>query len=73
MAFAPAAHQARNDYSIQPTEVLGKTVKQKGGEAKIYPAFGYTPQEGHLGFATTSAGIAIWGEEVLKFIEAALR
>jgi dienelactone hydrolase len=65
--------QAKNDYSTQPTEVLGKIAKAHGGEARIYPAFGKTPQEGHAGFATTSAGIAVWGEDVLQFIEAASR
>jgi dienelactone hydrolase len=65
--------QAKNDYSTQPTEVLGKIAKARGGQARIYPAFGKTPQEGHAGFATTSAGIAVWGEDVLQFIEAALR
>ena len=64
--------QARNDYSIQPAEVLGKIAKAHGGEARIYPRFGTSPQEGHWGFATTSAGIAIWGHDVLQFIEAAL-
>jgi hypothetical protein len=63
--------QAKNDYSIQPTEVLGKIAKAHGGEARIYPRFGITPQDGHVGFATTSAGIAIWGQDVLLFIDAA--
>ena len=65
--------RARNDYSIQPMEVLGKIAKTKGGEAKIYPPFGNTPQEGHCVFAATNAGIAVWGDDVLKFIEAAFR
>jgi len=64
--------QAKNDYSIRPTEVLGKIAKAHGGQAKIYPEFGRTAQEGHWGFATTSAGIAVWGGDVLQFIEAAL-
>src|SRR5215470_10715266 len=42
--------QAKNDYSIQPAEVLGKIAKAHGGQAKIYPAFGTSPQEGHWGF-----------------------
>ena len=63
----------KNDYSIQPAEVLGKIAKAHGGQAKIYPGFGKAPQEGHWGFATTSAGIAVWGEDVLQFIDAALR
>jgi dienelactone hydrolase len=65
--------QAKNDYSIQPAEVLGKIAKANGGEAKIYPRFGNTSQDGHWAFATTSAGIALWGEDVLQFIQAAFR
>ena len=65
--------QAKNDYSTQPTEVLGKVATAHGGKARIYPAFGNGPQEGHAAFATTSRGIAVWGEDVLQFIEAAFR
>jgi len=63
--------QAKNDYSTQPAEVLGKIAKAHGGQAKIYPAFGNTAQEGHWDFATSTAGIAIWQEDVLQFIETA--
>ena len=65
--------QAKNDYSTQPAEVLGKIAKAHGGQAKIYPGFGKTPQEGHWGFATTSTGIAVWGKDVLQFIDEAFR
>jgi dienelactone hydrolase len=65
--------QAKNDYSVQPTEVLGKIAKAHGGQAKVYPGFGKTEQDGHWAFATTSAGIAVWGEDVLQFIETAFR
>ena len=65
--------QSRNDYSTQPTEVLGKIATSHGGQAKIYPGFGKTPQEGHWAFATTSAGIAVWGNDVLLFIDEAFR
>src|SRR5215469_7922726 len=65
--------QAKNDYSTEPVEVLGKIAKAHGGRATIYPTFGKTPQEGHAAFATTSAGIAVWGNDVLQFIEAASR
>lgn len=65
--------QAKNDYSTQPAEVLGKIAKAHGGQSKIYPRFGETPQEGHWGFATTSAGIAIWDKDVMHFIEEAFR
>jgi carboxymethylenebutenolidase len=65
--------QAKNDYSTQPAEVLGKIAKAHGGQARVYSAFGHTPQEGHWDFATTSPGIAAWGPDVLQFIEAAFR
>jgi dienelactone hydrolase len=65
--------QAKNDYSLQPSEVLGKIAKASGGQAKIYPEFGKTTQEGHSAFATTDAGIAVWGQDVLQFIGAAIR
>jgi carboxymethylenebutenolidase len=65
--------QAKNDYSLQPAEVLGKIAKAHGGQAKVYPGFGKTEQDGHWGFATTSAGIAVWSEDVLGFIETAFR
>jgi dienelactone hydrolase len=60
--------QARHDFSIQPAQVLGKIAKAKGGQATIYPRFGETHEDGHWKFATTQAGIAIWGEHVLNFI-----
>ena len=63
--------QAKNDYSTKPAEVLGKIAKAHGGQAKIYPAFGKTAQEGHWDFATTSAGITIWERDVLEFIDGA--
>ena len=65
--------QAKNDYSIQPAEVLGKIAKEHGGQAKIYPRFGRTTQEAHWAFATTTEGIAVWDKDVLQFIEAAFR
>lgn len=65
--------QAKNDYNIDPTKVLGKIATAHGGQAKIYPQFGNTPQEGHWEFATSRAGIAMWGDDVLQFIAAALR
>lgn len=65
--------QARNDYSLGPSEVLGPIVKEKGGlnRAKVYPAFGTTLQEGDAGFACWEEGIAIWGGDVLEFLSAA--
>jgi pimeloyl-ACP methyl ester carboxylesterase len=65
--------QARNDYGIGPSEVLGPILTSKGGlnRAKLYPPYGTTPQEGHGGFACWEGGIAVWGQDVLDFLEAA--
>ena len=65
--------QARNDFSIQPAQVLGKIAKAKGGQVMIYPPFGETPEDGHWKFATTQAGIAIWGGDVINFIKEPFR
>jgi carboxymethylenebutenolidase len=59
--------QAENDYDLGPAKVLGKRLKPPGG-SKIYPAYGSTTQEGHAGFATQPAGIAIWQQDVLDFL-----
>ena len=65
--------QAANDYSTGPSDVLGPIIRSKGGvnRARLYPAFGASHQEGHGGFACWEEGIAIWGPDVLKFLEAA--
>ena len=65
--------QAKNDFSLGPSEVLGPLIKRKGppNQAKVYPPYGTTPQEGHYAFATKEGGIAIWGSEVLDFFRAA--
>jgi hypothetical protein len=60
--------QAKNDFSIQPAQVMRKIAKARGGQATIYPPFGQTHEDGHWRFATTQAGIAIWGKDVLSFI-----
>ncbi|HEV2667165.1 MAG TPA: prolyl oligopeptidase family serine peptidase [Blastocatellia bacterium] len=67
--------QARNDYGLGPSDVLGPVIKQKGppNQAKIYPPYGTTPQEGHAAFATKEGGIAIWGSDVLDFFRALIR
>jgi carboxymethylenebutenolidase len=67
--------QAQNDYNLGPSEVLGPMIKRKGvpNQARIYPPYGTTPQEGHWGFATKEGGIAIWGPDVLAFFQAVIR
>src|ERR1051325_610675 len=65
--------QAQNDYSLGPSQVLGQIIRAKGAPnaAKVYPASGTTPQEGHAGFAVRD-GIAIWSPDVFAFLQAAL-
>jgi dienelactone hydrolase len=67
--------QAQNDYGLGPSEILGPVIKRKGApnQAKVYPPYGTTPQEGHAGFATTEGGIAIWGSDVLEFFRTVIR
>jgi carboxymethylenebutenolidase len=62
--------QARNDYSIGPSEVLDPIIRSKGklNRATIYPPFGTTAAEGHAGFACWEEGIALWGPDVLTFL-----
>jgi polyhydroxybutyrate depolymerase len=62
--------QAQNDFSLGPSEVLGPMIRAKGGlnDAKVYPAFGTTPQEGHGGFAV-GGGVAIWSPDVFAFLD----
>lgn len=59
--------QAENDYDLGPAKVLGKLLKPPGG-SKIYPAYGSSTQDGHAGFATEPAAIAIWQADVLDFL-----
>lgn len=67
--------QAKNDYSLSPSEVLGQIIQRKGPPNRviIYPAYGTTPQEGHWDFATKEGGIAIWGSDVLAFFGTVIR
>ena len=66
--------QAQNDYSTEPSKVLGRELEKKGApnQAKVYPAFGTTAQEGHWGFGTRKEGIAIWAPDVSAFLDATI-
>jgi carboxymethylenebutenolidase len=64
--------QAHNDYNLGPSTVLGKIAAVSGGRSMVYPNFGRTSQDGHWEFATSQAGINIWGSDVLAFIAAVL-
>jgi dienelactone hydrolase len=64
--------QAGNDYNLGPTQVLGKIVADNNitpHEAKLYPAYGTTAQDGHGRFAIK--GFGVWGADVLRFIRQA--
>jgi len=67
--------QAQNDFSLGPSGVLGPMIEQKGppNQARIYPPYGTTPQEGHWDFATKEGGIDIWGPDVLAFFQVVIR
>ena len=60
--------QAENDYDLTPKRVLSEEVRKSGKpvEAKVYPAFGSGPQEGH---SFCVRGTDVWGPDVVKFIE----
>lgn len=66
--------QAANDYSTGPSETLGPIVRRKGppSDAKLYPAFGTTNQQGHGGFAVRG-GVPIWSPDVFAFLDRALK
>jgi carboxymethylenebutenolidase len=64
--------QAENDHDLTPNRVLSEEVRKSGQavEAKVYPAFGSGPREGH---SFCVRGTEIWGPDVLKFIETYLK
>ena len=64
--------QAENDHDLTPNRVLSEEVRKAGKpvEAKVYPAFGSGPRDGH---SFCVRGIETWGPDVLKFIETHLR
>lgn len=67
--------QAHNDYSLEPSRILGQELEKKGppNQAKIYPPFGATTQDGHRAFGSRREGIAIWSLDVNAFLDAAMR
>ena len=60
--------QAENDYSTGPTRDLAAALADTDvvAEAKIYPAFGLTKDEGHV---FERNGTMIWGPDVRRFLE----
>jgi dienelactone hydrolase len=64
--------QATNDFSTDPTKILGPEAVRKGGAARLYPAFGASAQDGHWAFATLKSGTVVWGDDVLGFLRRSL-
>ena len=66
--------QARNDYSLEPSKVLGPELEKQGlpSHATIYPSFGISTQDGHWQFGARRDGIAVWGPDVDAFLNAAM-
>jgi dienelactone hydrolase len=63
--------QAENDYSIRPTRELAQALAHSrvAFQAKVFPAFGCNPHEGHL---FERDGARIWGPDVRQFLERTL-
>jgi carboxymethylenebutenolidase len=59
--------QAENDFDLSPTRVLFGAMKEAGkrAEMKIYPPFGATARDGH---AFAYRGVALWGDDVVRFM-----
>ena len=64
--------QAENDHDLTPNRVLSEEVRKAGKavEAKVYPAFGSGPRDGH---SFCVRGTSTWGPDVLRFIETYLQ
>jgi hypothetical protein len=62
--------QARNDFSLGPSQVLGPIIRAKGApnDAKIHPPNGTTHEQGHGGFAIRG-GIPTWSPDVFAFLD----
>ncbi len=59
--------QAQNDYDLRPTQILSQEMQRAGKphQAKIYPAFGSSRQDGH---EFCVRGVDIWSEDVFGFL-----
>ncbi len=65
--------QARNDFDLGPTRVLGEELrcKRPPNMTRLYPAYGSGHADGHAAFACE--GTDIWGEDVGAFLETTAR
>lgn len=60
--------QAENDYSAAPTRDLAAALEGTGKvfQARVYPGFGLTKDEGHFLYGQ---GAAVWGPDVRNFLD----
>lgn len=60
--------QARNDFNLGPSEVLGGELERRGepNRVRVYPPYGQTAESGHGEFACR--GTDVWGSDVLEFL-----
>lgn len=60
--------QPQNDFDLSPTRSLSAAAKDAGKpfQAKIYPAFGSSPEEGH---SFAYRGASVWAGDVLRFLD----
>ena len=65
--------RAENDYDLSPSYALAKELDKLGKPHKlaVYPPYGASVRDGHGGFC--GRGEAVWGPDVLAFLEAALK
>lgn len=61
--------QAENDFSLAPSRELSKEAQKRHTDfqAKVYPKFGKSHEDGHGGFCSTATDI--WGKDVMDFLE----
>jgi carboxymethylenebutenolidase len=61
--------QAENDFNLAPSRELSKEAKKKqmDFQAKVYPRFGSSHEDGHGRFCATATDV--WGNDVLSFLE----
>jgi hypothetical protein len=59
---------------VEPSKTLGIELDRKGApnQAKIYPSFGNTAQDGHWRFAASQEGSSYWAADVFVFLRAAM-
>jgi hypothetical protein len=71
--FSATAASDRFDDVTREQAALEREELAANQAGKIYEAFGTTRQHEHGAFACWSLGITIWGDDVLDFVDAAMK